>query len=296
MRGKIKEYFADLSLIFISLIWGSTFIIVKEALEEIDVFNFLTLRFGLATVLMFFLIVRKFKDVKDSFIPGTILGLLLFATFAFQTLGLKYTLASIAGFLTGLYVIFVPFLSMVILKQFPKKTSMMGVFLAFLGLILISYNGGDFNINIGVIYLILNAFFIGLHIIMIDRYSKTYDVMALTFVQLFIVFLLSLVISISFMDSANEIIFSKNVIFAVVLTGVFATVVAFLIQTAMQKYTTPTKAAIIFTFEPVSSAFFGYLIGKEILTFHQYIGSVFIIFSIIISEVGSYILKGEGDD
>ncbi|KAA0258346.1 DMT family transporter [Deferribacter autotrophicus] len=295
MAGKTKEYLADLSLIFISLIWGSTFIIVKEALENIDVFKFLTLRFGLASILMLVFVIKKFRDVRRSFIPGVILGLVLFSIFALQTLGLKYTLASIAGFLTGLYVVFVPFLSIILLKQFPRKASIVGVFLAFFGLMLISYNGGDFEINIGIIYLILNAFFIGLHIIMIDKYSKIYDVTALTFIQLTVVFLLSLLFSLFFTDNSKGIILNSNVIFAVILTGVFATVVAFFVQTAMQKYTTPTKAAVIFTFEPVSSAFFGYFIGKEILTLHQYIGSALIVFSIIVSEVGSYIFKGESD-
>ncbi|BAI81268.1 drug/metabolite transporter [Deferribacter desulfuricans SSM1] len=291
MREKLREYIADISLIFISLIWGSTFVIIKEAIEDVNVFSFLTIRFGLATIIMLFFVFKRVDKLRDSFVPGLFLGLTLFAVFAFQTIGLKYTLASIAGFLTGLYVIFVPILSVIFLKQVPRITSIIGVIFALSGLYMISFYGEVAEFNIGIVFLILNAFFIAIHIILIDIYSKKYDVVILTFIQFLVIFVLSFLFSLLFKENLFDITFNGELIFAFILTGVFATVVAFFIQILMQKYTTPTKAALIFTFEPVSAAFFGYLIGAEILAFKQYIGSFLILLSIIISEVGPFLLR-----
>ena len=120
INSKFREYGADASLLFIAIIWGSTFIITKQAIENIPVFSFLTLRFAVASVLLLIICFPRIKHITfQTILDGTILGSVLFLTYAFQTVGLKYTQASVTAFITGLYVVFVPVLSLIILKKNP---------------------------------------------------------------------------------------------------------------------------------------------------------------------------------
>ncbi|MBZ4672502.1 MAG: drug/metabolite transporter [Deferribacteraceae bacterium] len=292
MNKKALEYLADLSLLFISLVWGSTFIIVKESIEKVDPSLFISYRFLIASLILSpFLIIRRNKVNKESVLAGLSMGSVLFTVFYFQTFALKYITASVTGFLTGIYTLFVPILSYVFLHKKPYPTSIAAVILSTIGLYLISFQG-NFTFGIGESFAIINAFGIAIHIILTDYYSKKYDTIILTSVQIIVVAFLSIIFT--FASGIDiKIQPEKDTIFALILTGFLATVVAFFIQTAMQKYTTPTKAAILFTLEPVSSAFFGYLIGKEVLAFNQYIGASIIIIAMLVSEVGSALIRSK---
>ncbi|MBZ4642750.1 MAG: hypothetical protein PWQ25_1062 [Deferribacteres bacterium] len=289
MNRRLLEYSADISLLFISIIWGSTFIIVKEAVNKIDPVVFLSYRFFFASLLLFpFLFLRKNKISLSSVYAGLVMGFVMFLVFYLQTVGLMYVSASKTGFLTGLYIVFVPLFSFLFLKKKPYPTSIIGVILSIIGLYFISFKG-KVNFGKGEFLILLNAIGIAIHIILTDFYSRKYDAMILTVIQITVTALLSTFVS--FATNKNIYIQLNNeTIFAFILTGFFATVLAFFIQTAMQKYTTPTKAAILFTLEPVSAAFFGYFIGKEILTFNQYVGALIIILAMLTSEIGSAII------
>ncbi|UOD34495.1 EamA family transporter [Deferribacteraceae bacterium V6Fe1] len=292
MNKKALEYLADLSLLLIALIWGSTFIIVKESIEKVEPSLFISYRFLIASLILLpFLIIKKDKVNKDSVLAGLFIGAVLFTVFYFQTFALKYITASVTGFLTGIYTLFVPILSYVFLRKKPYPTSIVAVFLSTIGLYLISFQN-TLNFGVGEVFALINAFGIAVHIILTDYYSKKYDTTVLTAIQIMVVTFLSIIFTYA---SGIDIKIKpeKDIIFALILTGFLATVVAFFIQTAMQKYTTPTKAAILFTLEPVSSAIFGYLIGKEILTFNQYIGASIIIIAMLVSEVGSALIRSK---
>jgi drug/metabolite transporter (DMT)-like permease len=291
MDKKLLEYVADLSLLFIALIWGSTFIIIKEVVVKIDPLNFISYRFIVASVAIFpFVIIKKKLFCYESVKAGIILGVVMFSFFYFQTVALEYISASLTSFLTGLYIIFVPLLSIFVLRKKPYPTSVLAVIVSSLGLYIMS-NGFKFQSEIGELFALLNAFFLAVHIILTDYYTRKFHPLALTAVQIFFTAAISTLFAASRKNFFTDFSLDFETIFALVLTGVFATVLAFFIQTKMQKYTTPTKAAILFTLEPVSGAFFGYLIGNEILFKKQYIGACFIIFAMIISEIGSAILK-----
>lgn len=286
-KGKTREYFADTSLFFVALLWGSTFIIIKESLENMSPYLFNFYRFLIASVLLIILSIIFKRKYKWGVIKGgCILGSVLFLVFTFQTVGIGLAPASsIAGFLTGLNIVFVPILSMIFLKKYPHPMSWVGVCVSLTGLFYIT-SGNGFSFSKGEIILLLNAFFLAVHIILTDYYSRKFGAFELTTVETtftaFAFFILTLL-----MDSGN-FNFIPNVqnIFALVLTGVFATVVAFFIQTYMQKYTTPTKVAIILSMEPVSSPFFGYFIAGEILKIKQYIGAFLMFSGMIIAEIG----------
>ncbi len=289
LKNKKMEIIADISILSIALIWGSTFIIIKKAIEEIPTFAFLALRFGLASIILLIIVLfKKNKIDKELLKDGIILGLTLFSVFAFQTLSLKYTSASITGFLTGLYVIFAPILSALFLKKIPNLYSAAGVVLASAGMAFITLSDNLNNFSYGEVFGIINGFFIAVHILFTDKFSRNHDALNLTLLQISVVAILSMISYILFEPQVSYEIFNSYTVFAIFMTAVLATVVAFFIQTMMQKYTTPTKAAIMFTMEPVSAAFFSYFIGNEILTMKQYSGAVMIIIAMIIAETGTY--------
>ncbi len=285
MRKGLSPLVADGLLFFIALIWGSTFIIVKKTIEQIPPVAFNSIRFLIASILLLAIFLYRPKKLnRQVFLDGSVLGVVLFLTFTCQTIGLKFVTASETGFITGLYLIFVPVISVLFLgKKIEFKTGV-AVLIAFLGLFLISFTG-KVSVGIGEFLVLLNALFVAFHILLVDYYGKRDDVFALTSIQIFVLTILSVLYTTFFEGWSFKLTLNGEVIFAFLLTGVFATVVAFLIQTYAQKYTTPTKAAVIFTFEPLSSAFFGYFLGGEVLKFSQYVGAFLIFISMLILEI-----------
>jgi len=287
--NKPTEFLADLSLLFVAIIWGSTFIIVKQSVENTPVFSFLFMRFALAGILLILINAPKLKAIdKRVLTDGAMLGMALFLAYSFQTFALTVTSASITAFITGLFVVFVPVLSSVFLRKLPRQEAMIGVVFATIGLALITLQG-KFHVSFGEFLALVCAFFIAIHIILTDKLSRRNDFGLLTLVQINIVALFSLIFSFFLDPRVIPIQFNNQLIFSLIINSIFATFVAFVIQTSMQKYTTPTKAAIIFIMEPVSSAFFSYWIGGELLTAKQYVGTSFILLAMVFTEAGTYL-------
>jgi drug/metabolite transporter (DMT)-like permease len=288
LPSKTLEFLADFSLSLVAVIWGSTFIVVKQAVEVVPVFSFLFLRFLLAGLLLVLPLAPRLKRMNRHVLrDGLVLGTLLFLAFATQTLGLARTPATTTAFITSLYVVFVPILASLILKKRTRREAVIGVILSTVGLALITLQG-KFTLSSGELLVLLCAFLYGIHIILIDRYSRRNDFALLTLVQVSVVAILSLASSLLVEPRTIPERLDPRLISALVVTSVFATVLAFGIQTGMQKYTTPTKAAILFTLEPVSAAFFSYWLGGELLRPRQYLGALLILLAVIVSETGSY--------
>ncbi len=284
MNSKKKEYIADFLLFTVTLFWGSTFIIVKQSIAEMPVFAFLGIRFYIASIILFFFSFYRIKNINLKLIrDGLFLGVMLFLSYAFQTVALLYEKATVVGFLTGLNVVMVPIIAAFFFKRLPAPSSIIGVILAAAGIFLLSSNG-NFLANRGTILGIICALFISMHILLTDRYSKIYDIYLLTFIEIFTVAVFSTIISLIFEPRFLPETISHFLLFSFIITSVFATAYAFIIQTTAQKYTTPTRAALIFTAEPVSAAFFGYIMGGELLTIRGYIGAFLILLGILVAE------------
>ena len=289
---KIKqEHIADLFLFSVTIFWGSTFVIVKKSIEIMPTFAFLSLRFWLASAVLIIMFFPKLKKInKRVLIDGTLLGIALFLSYAFQTVALEYSKASVVGFLTGLNVVIVPIMSAWIIKKAPSIYSQMGVFLALIGVFLMSLNN-NFSISLGDSLAIICAFFVSVQIIMTDKYSRQNDTYLLTTIEITVLALLSTVTSLVKEPYIIPAHFDSYLIFSLVTTSLFATVYAFIVQTTMQQYTTPTKTALIFTMEPVMAGVFGYFMGGEILSLRGYLGSFIIFTGLIIAEFGGIIFK-----
>ena len=284
-KKKLLEYRADFLLLTVAISWGITFLMVQDAIRTVPVYAFLFWRFAIATILMAIISYKYFNELnKDSIIYGIILGIFLFSGFATQTFGLSLTKSSIVAFLTGLNVIIVPFLAFVIFKQHVRVMVFIGSIFAVFGLYLLTMSGG-LNIGRGEILGLICAAFFALQIVFTDKYSKKVNVFMLVLFQLLTVTILSLIFSLSLDNVTFNLDFNYIFIKAVLITAIFATVYAFLIQTYMQQFTTPTKTAIIFAMEPVSAGIYGYFAGNEILTSVQVSGAILIIFAVLLAEM-----------
>ncbi len=285
MTKKLLEFRADFLLLTVAVAWGITFLMVQDAIETVPVYAFLFWRFGIATILMAIISYKYFNELnKESIVYGIILGIFLFSGFATQTFGLSHTKSSIIAFLTGLNVIIVPFLAFVIFKQHVRRMVFVGSLLAVIGLYMLTMSG-KLTIGLGETLGMICAAFFALQIMFTDIYSKKTNVFMLVLFQFLTVTILSLIFSLSLDSVTFKLDFDYIFLKAVIVTSIFATVYAFLIQTYMQQFTTPTKTAIIFAMEPVSAGIFGYFVGNEILTPIQIYGAALILFAVLLAEI-----------
>jgi len=280
---RARQLGADALLLLVTLVWGGTFVMVKDAVASYPVFPFLALRFGLASVVLLAVgggRVRRlgWRGVR----AGVLIGLCLFSGYAFQTIGLQYTSASKAGFITGLSVALVPILATLLLRRLPAPPAVIGVCLATVGLALLTLNH-DLRVAPGDLIVLGCAVSFALHVIAVSAYAPTMDPVGLTIVQVATVAVLSAAIGLASPDPWP--IPSSSGLFAAGFTGLLATAAAFLIQTSAQRFTTPTHTALIFAGEPVFAAVFGVLLAGDVMTTPAIAGGILIVVGTVVSEV-----------
>ncbi|WP_042355325.1 DMT family transporter [Bacillus rubiinfantis] len=288
-----KPIMADGSLLFVTLIWGMTFVLVQNAIDFLPPFAFNGFRFLMAAVILIIILLLFYRDQIKQFhftmaVPGIIIGFWLFLGYVTQTIGLLTTTTSKAGFITGLSVVLVPLFSMVLLKQTPGKNAIFGVLIATVGLFLLTMTDIS-SLNIGDGFVFICAISFALHIIFTGRYSHRYPTLLLTVIQISTVAILSLVSSFLFEDWEStmklDILLSQEVVTALLVTSIFATAIAFFIQTNFQKYTSATRVALIFAMEPVFAAITGYYWADERLTYSAILGCSLIFAGMIFAEL-----------
>ena len=280
---KHRQLWADILLLLVTLIWGSTFVMVKDAVSSYPVFPFLAIRFGLATLALLAIGWKRLPSLGwKGAAAGALIGLCLLAGYAFQTLGLQYTSASKTGFITGLSVVLVPLLATLLLRQMPGIESIIGVCLATVGLALLTLDQG-LAVARGDLLVLLCALSFALHIVAVSHFAPKLDPLALTTVQVATVSVVSGAISLFTVRPWPTP--SPSAWFAAGFTGILATAVAFGLQTAMQRFTTPTHTALIFAGEPVFAAVFGVLLAGDLMTGQNVAGGVLIVVGTIVSEI-----------
>jgi drug/metabolite transporter (DMT)-like permease len=275
---------AELSLFLLTFIWGTTFPLVKTALNYASPFVFLTLRFSLGTlaIWLFFAKRMSFKE-KGIVKAGIVIGIFLFLGFAFQTIGLKYTAASKSAFITGLFVVMVPPLSYVILKEKPRIFSLIGVFLAITGLWLMTRPRGS-EFNLGDLSTFLCAVSFSFQVIFVQTYTKKYDFATLTFLQVLVTTVLSL--PCMFLAEEMKLVYHPHLVIAILVCAILATAFALFIQNRMQKDTTAVKASLVYAMEPVFAALFSFLLLGEVLGRMGVFGGGLILSGMLCSELG----------
>ncbi len=289
-----QQLVAELILASVTLFWGATFPIVKDAITEMPVMAFLWVRFALAAIILAFLAGRAGFATLDrrGWMTGILLGTLLALAFIFQTFGLERTSSSNTGFLTGLGVVWVPLLAGPLLKKPAALGSKIGVCFALTGLLLLTWHT-PWTINFGDFLVVICSVFIALHVLGLDVFTKGYDGKALTFVQIATAALLYLIGSLFFEPVSWPQTWSGSLICAFVITSVFATVYAFWAMTTFQNRTTPTRAALIYTLEPVFAALFSIWLAGDRLTIIGWFGGGLIVFGMVFAELWPLFVSGK---
>ncbi|MHB8929273.1 MAG: DMT family transporter [Melioribacteraceae bacterium] len=292
------KFVGEGALLLMTILWGGTFVIVKESLNDISMMLFIAFRFGIAaSILALIIAIRKTKIDLKSILPGMFLGLFLFLGFFSQTIGLKHTSATKSGVLTGSLVVMVPIFQMIIEKKLPSKGSMIGTFLVFLGIVFLSSGGTsikDFlselgaNFNFGDGLTIICAAFFALHVVYIDVISMKNHFWTILLLQLTTVSVFSFIAAFIFSGISIEslhVSFTKYLIFGLLYTSLLATLFNIGLQTKFQKAVSPTKAGIIYSFEPIFAAIFAFFLLSEKISNFGLLGSMLIFLGLIISEV-----------
>lgn len=286
---------ADISLLLVAFVWGTTFVIVQNALDFLKPFSFNGVRFTMASVvLIFWLLLFKRNQIKECnrklVFSGIFIGFWLFVGYATQTAGLLFTSSSKAGFITGLSVVLVPLFSLLLLKQKPSKNAILGIVVATVGLYLLTVTD-SVSLTIGDGLVFIGAIASALQIIFTGKYSLSFPTLLLTVIQITTVAVLSIICAFLFEDwkiaFTPDVLLDSNVLSALIITSVFATALAFLIQTSVQKYTNPTRVALIFAMEPVFAAVTGFIWAGDRLSISAVFGCLLILAGMIYAEVPS---------
>ncbi|GIO04880.1 membrane protein [Brevibacillus reuszeri] len=288
-----KPWMADITLLLIAFIWGSTFLIVQQAIASLPPNTFNAVRFTVAALfLLLILAIKSPKQLKEWRRPllkaGIILGFWLCLGYALQTVGLLYTTPSKAGFITGLSVVLVPLFSFMLMRERVKPVAVIGVILAAAGLYLLTQNQ-EFSFNLGDILVFGCAICFAMQIVFTGKYAPSFSALPLAIVQLGTVAVMSWIYSFFFEDWSRAfdpaIIFLPEVATGLVVTSIFATALAFLAQTALQKQTSSTRVALIFALEPVFAALTSYVFIHEVLNGRQLTGCLMIFTGMILAEL-----------
>ncbi len=292
-----KSWLSDSVLLIITFIWGMTFVIVQHAIASIAPFSFVSLRFGLATLVLAFSLIATRKK-QDAHVPesmrqrmiwaGIVLGIWLFAGYALQTFSLLYTTSGKSGFLTGMSVALVPLLAFVILRTRPTLRALLGVGLAVVGLYLLAFVDLG-SVNRGDLLAFLCAVAFGLQIVYTGRFSTQTSVLPLVVVQLATVACLSGAAAMIFepwhQAISASVLLQPAVLLALIVTALLATALAYVAQTHIQKYTTPTRVALIFACEPVFAALGDYWWNGTTLSARALIGCALILGGTLLTEI-----------
>jgi len=280
-------------LAFVSMIWGATFPLVKESLKYITPMGFISLRFFIASSILLAFYFRNISKNRQVVKASLLLGFFLFLGYAFQTVGLRYTTSSNAGFITGLYVVFTPIFSYFLVGERITKRIGFALVVSVTGLYFLS---GATGFNFGDALELLCAIAYGIHVALIGKFTRDFDSPTLTILQLFFVFLFS-----SFFWGADGFYmeYSPVMIFGVIFTGIFASAMGILIQVRAQRYISPSRAAIIFTTEPVFAGIFSYIFLGEGMSLTGLVGAILILSAMLLSafegenQESSWLCPGE---
>jgi drug/metabolite transporter (DMT)-like permease len=272
---------ALLALIAVTAVWGVTFVQVKDAVAIYPLFAFLAVRFAIATATLAVPGTRRVRTLgRDGFAAGALLGLLLAAGYAFQTAGLERTTVSSTGFITGMYVVLTPLIAVLLFRSPIGPPVWGGVLLSTVGLTMLS--GIDAGAAIGDLLVLAGAAVYSLQIVLMERFAPRYDAIAFTLVEMAAAFVGLGVVALALGDVSVPR--GWTVWGALLVTGVFASALAFLVQTWAQRRTSATRTALVFALEPVWAAFFGYTLDGDRLGSWGWGGCAAIMAGIVLAE------------
>ena len=282
---------AEFALLGTTFVWGSSFVVVKLIANDISSSMFIACRFGIGALLFSLFLAKELRSIKrTTLLRGIFLGGMVGSGIVIQNYGIYMTTASKSAFITGLMVIFTPIFQMLLERRAPKLGNVVGIIIITYGLYLLTSPEGS-GINFGDILVLLSAIIFGVYIVYLNIYAVGENVLHLSLIQVSMTTLIALA-AVPF----EKVNFQPTTILISMLLymGICGTIVTTYIQTRFQKDTTPTRAVIIYTIEPVITAVLAYFIIREVLGSAGIIGGALIIGGILISEFSDLILMKLG--
>jgi drug/metabolite transporter (DMT)-like permease len=278
-------WLVDGSLVAMTLIWGVTFVLVKRALADASTLLFLTIRFAAAAFVLALIFRKDFRagKIAVSLRSGVLAGLCLFSGYVFQTVGLRYTSASKAAFLTGFTTPMVAVLSSLVYRRAPQLVEVLGVAIAFLGMALMTIPAGRFQIGGGDVLVACCAVAYAFHILVTGRFTGQVNAGVFVVTQISTGAVLGA--ATFWWTEQARIQWSLPLIAALVVTSLFATALAFSVQTWAQRWASPTRTALIFAMEPVFAWITSFLLLGELLSRRAGLGAALILAGILIVEL-----------
>ena len=270
-----------LALVGVTAIWGVTFVQVQDALALYPLFAFLAVRFAISTLALAPFAWGSLRSLpRSGYAAGVGAGALLATAYGLQTAGLDLTTVASTGFITGLYVVFTPLLALAFFGTPVPRVLWVGVVLAVAGLLLL--NGVPGGSAVGNVLVLGNAVFQAFQITAMERYAPRYDPRALTFLQMATSCVGFTLIALSLGEL--EVPRGATVWGALLVTGVFAGALGYLIATWVQARTTAARAALVFTLEAPFAALFGVLLADEVLGWGGWLGCAVMMCGILVAE------------
>jgi drug/metabolite transporter (DMT)-like permease len=285
MNQRPAGWKVDGSLIAVALVWGTTFVLVKQALADVSTLLFLTLRFSIAAIVLAVVFRKEFRapNTRASLLRGAFAGIFLFGAYVLQTAGLKFTSASKAGFITGLYVPLVPIIGGLIHQKLPQISELVGIAIACVGMFLLTVQTDILDIGRGDLLVAGCAVAYSLQMVILGRFAPVSNIGVLTVAQIATGALVGA--ATFWWVEPVRIAWSGNVWVALAVTSLLATALAFTIQTWAQRWTSPTRTALIFAAEPVFAWITSYLLLGEVLSRRAVLGAALILGGILMVEL-----------
>jgi drug/metabolite transporter (DMT)-like permease len=289
LNARLRAFYPELALVVASFLYGATFTIVQDALEDLTATGFVLLRFAIggAALIPFALrnrwagpAARASDSPRVLTACGVALGFTAFVAYVCQNVGLQHTTTSNSAFITGLFAVFTPLVVAVVYRRLPDRTLMIAVALAVIGLFLLT--GARPSLGFGDGITLVTAFFFGIWIVQAGAWANRFDVVALTCVELLVIAALS--IPLVALDGLGDV--TAQAMFAVVFTGLGCSAFAFSIQVWAQRQIDPSRTSIINLLEPVVAGFVGYAVGER-LGWTGYLGAATILVGIVVAELGA---------
>jgi drug/metabolite transporter (DMT)-like permease len=281
----------SLLLVGVTMVWGWTFVAVRDAIALYGVLGFLSVRFALATLA---LVPRAAYRVSPrTLVVGGVIGLVLALGYLFQTTGLLFTTPTNSGLITGLFVVFAPLADLLFFGVRPSRPVLVAVALSLLGMVLLAGGGPD-GTNVGDLLTLWCAAALGLHIALLSRYAAGYDASGLAFAQMLS---MTLVFALCWPLFETVTLPPIGVWITLIATGLVASAGAFWAQTFVQQRLSTARTAVILTMEPVFATLFGYWLAGDRLVAVQILGATMLLSALAVSEVIPTIMsRGEAQE
>lgn len=281
MENPKAKLWSGIGLVYCAAIWGSTFIVTKGALDSVGPALMVAIRFAVSAALLLPWVLRR-RSLRVHMREGFVLSIFLSALYLTQTIGLRYTSASNSGFITGLFIVFIPVFMYLFRRTRPEGLQWVSAGLAVAGLWLLT--GGLAGVNLGDMLTLAAAVSYSAHLIITDKFVKAEaDTVLLAFHQFWMVSLISFCAAL--LGGEPLAVAGTSGWLVIIFLAVFPTLTAFFIQMKAQRYSEPFKVGIIFTLEPVFAAVFAWTLGGEKLVAVKALGGLLIVSGMLAGEL-----------